>query len=71
MGFTSHAPKPTSRGQTRSAGLELQLRAFVFSTHMCVVRVVPNLLAGLRLKRFLRRLCASVLKNCGIPNLAL
>lgn len=47
------------------------MRAFVFSTHMCVVRVVPNLLAGLRLKRFLRRLCASVLKNCGIPNLAL
>ena len=34
-------------------------------------KVVPNLFPGLRLKRFLRRLWASELKNWGIPNLAL
>lgn len=32
---------------------------------------LPNLLAGLRLKRLLRRLWASALRNCGIPNFAL
>lgn len=32
---------------------------------------VPNRFAGFLLKSILKRLCASRLKNCGIPNLAL
>ena len=48
-----------------------QLRIYIRMVNQFSATYAPNLLIGFLLKSTLSKLCASALRNCGIPNLAL